>query len=698
MTRNGRTDIAEAVIDEVRRELGDREAGALLATCGDVTVGRLLPEILYAVASLAPLARRHPGALLDHIEEQLAALPSRQRDLLWHQVGTALPALATADPDRVLRLVEDLGPSHVIPYGIQPVLGRLIRFAPARVAALVVDDGYILTIRWHLPIALRRNIWWFSPADRTAIARALREHEHLLLSVIGLLAPSDRERVFTEAVAGLDTSTMMWSPAFLDVLPHARAGGTGRIRLDRSRQDLLDVLLRPRPLRGRFLKGDVRFVPVMMGRFDRWLPRQVEAYHSALEALIATPGTAAWSRTAAVRVLARLPAIGIHAIRPYLAADDVAVQEAALAGLAWTDQPGDALDELLAYAGSDRARVAVYAATRCARFVPRSQLGRPLVDVVERADAKVTSRKEAARLLGTHLPPGAVDALTTLGSRDDIHRDLRIAIGRALRGSLDDDRAWQLFARLAVGADDEARSLLETKPTQIPPRHRSRYAGLVVAGTRSARQQVRSEAFGLLGTWSPWTSEASTVAASAIGNLAVGREWHAALASLGELLRDGSGWHEVAALVATLAGRTDEGLDAGAERDRPSWQRLVAVVDRVAGLPSRDRGVLRARILSIADLLGTVRSFSPEELIVRFSALDWTHPVAALDDIGTRLGQHPLLAPRVMADLARALDRDQTQWRGEDLGDAADHLIGRSSVGHGVLALQLVQAAGGRSA
>ncbi len=77
------TNVAETVIDRIRDELGDREAGALLATCAKGTVRRLLPDLLYAIPNLRSLAKRHPTILLDHTEEELQTLSRRQRDLLW---------------------------------------------------------------------------------------------------------------------------------------------------------------------------------------------------------------------------------------------------------------------------------------------------------------------------------------------------------------------------------------------------------------------------------------------------------------------------------------------------------------------------------------------------------------------------------------------------------------------------------------
>lgn len=596
VNRRGLTSVAEAIVETTRDEFGDREAGVLLATCTPETARRLLPELLYTIPNLRTFARRHPAVLLDFMEVELEGLPRRQRDLLWTRMDAAVSGLALAEPDRLLRLVEEMGPSWVVPHGLSPVLGSMIRFDASRIARLLVKDEFGEAMRWRLPTVLSRNADRFEPDDQVAVARALREQESLFFGWIGSLAPSRRTEVFTRALEDLDTSTRVWAPGFLDVLPHelrhaearrilelrsiresdtftlqytaflpfaearehlasharrtkaeeraigynlliacarrdrspdvmrealalcdrlqneqgpvglsaiqalaaspaslfgddaldplqqlaqavkeARdtspatlhqlngpafklladsagdpasqrlhfaiallsqlAAPTGSIsfprldrvlprgaetslvaalmprpeeaaRLDRyqltfsltqslgkrawrqdglqrlleaattaasdsvvrtalshwlddphtrsarvaqvlaadestlavptvltavvrSRQDLLDVLLRSRPLKGRFLKGDVRFVPIIHSGFNRWLARQCEAYRGALDALIATPGTAEWSRTAAVRTLARLPEIGAAALEPYLASQQVPIQEAA---------------------------------------------------------------------------------------------------------------------------------------------------------------------------------------------------------------------------------------------------------------------------------------------------------------------------------------------------------------------------------
>lgn len=659
VNRRGLTSVAEAIVETTRDEFGDREAGVLLATCTPETARRLLPELLYTIPNLRTFARRQPAVLLDFMEVELEGLPRRQRDLLWTRMDAAVSGLALAEPDRLLRLVEEMGPSWVVPHGLSPVLGSMIRFDASRIARLLVKDEFGEAMRWRLPTVLSRNADRFEPDDQVAVARALREQESLFFGWIGSLAPSRRTEVFTRALEDLDTSTRVWAPGFLDVLPHelrhaearrilelrsiresdtftlqytaflpfaearehlasharrtkaeeraigynlliacarrdrspdvmrealalcdrlqneqdpvrlsaiqalaaspaslfgddaldplqqlaqavkeARdtspatlhqlnepafklladsagdpasqrlhfaiallsqlAAPTGSIsfprldrvlprgaetslvaalmprleeaaRLDRyqltfsltqslgkrawrqdglqrlleaattaasdsvvrtalshwlddphtrsarvaqvlaadestlavptvltavvrSRQDLLDVLLRSRPLKGRFLKGDVRFVPIIHSGFNRWLPRQLRGVprrtrrarrHTGNRRMVPHgrrphPRPATRNRDSGARALPRQPTGADPGSGP--------------GGLAWTDEPGRALNQLLAHAGTDRARVAVYAATRCARFVPRAERRQPLESVLRSETAKVTSK------------------------------------------------------------------------------------------------------------------------------------------------------------------------------------------------------------------------------------------------------------------------------------------------------------------
>ncbi|MFV0451955.1 MAG: hypothetical protein ACK5LS_06890, partial [Propioniciclava sp.] len=275
---------------------------------------------------------------------------------------------------------------------------------------------------------------------------------------------------------------------------------------------------------------------------------------------------------------------------------------------------------------------------------------------------------------------------------DRTHRDLRIAIGRSLRGFLDDDRAWRVLATFPTRSADEARSLLATTPDQLSPRHLPRFAELVVETCQSAPPPVRAEALASLAVWFPWTDRAPLLACAAIGDLD-GGPWRPATVALTTMLRNGVGWPETADLVRQLAGRKDGPADqAGANRDRPSAQRLDALLRAVTERPH----LVRAELPALAALLADQTAWAPGAFLVGAAAIDWSAPVAALLALAATLDDHPLLSEMARGALGRALEQDRASWEGDTLGDAADQLIARSSSGSGLLALQLARSVGSR--
>ncbi|MET8997111.1 hypothetical protein [Amycolatopsis sp. NPDC004169] len=86
------------------------------------------------------------------------------------------------------------------------------------------------------------------------------------------------------------------------------------------------------------------------------------------------------------------------------------------------------------------------------------------------AGKKVTSRKEAIRLLAEHRVPGAADELAALWADLQLHRDLRRAIVSAAHRLLDDERAWQWLTE-ATGMTAVATAVTEAAPPTIAEHH-----------------------------------------------------------------------------------------------------------------------------------------------------------------------------------------------------------------------------------
>ncbi|MCZ4516707.1 hypothetical protein O3Q52_53140, partial [Streptomyces sp. ActVer] len=303
--------------------------------------------------------------------------------------------------------------------------------------------------------------------------------------------------------------------------------------ITRRRTDLLDVLLADIPPYGRFLtKGSPWTVPVSH-YVRRWLPRQQEAVARQLGEQAADAGLPSYTRVAAIAQGAWIPGAGVGLVRDWTGSSDVVLAEAALGALAHTGRPGDALPELLAHAGNDRARVAVYAATRASRHVAPSQLVGQLREVLLGPGVKVTSRKEAARLAAARLPiPVAAGLLTEAYERPGAHLDVRAACVAFAGALLTEESVWTLLHD-ASGAEPVLRAaVLRVSPLDLPERHRARYAGLVRDVSATDDPATANLAFAALSHWAPWSPDAPTVLASATADLSNRTSWRAAAQGL----------------------------------------------------------------------------------------------------------------------------------------------------------------------
>lgn len=449
------------------------------------------------------------------------------------------------------------------------------------------------------------------------------------------------------------------------------------------RQDLLDVLWQPTPLRGRFWRRKACYVPVLRTTATGWLPRQVEAYGAALARLATTRGTPTWQVAAAVRQLG-LPGLGVRLLLPFVESADEAQQEAALAALAWSDDPAAAVDRLVAHRGDDRARVAVYALQRCLRFLRPAEAVAGLRTLLSDG-SKTTSVKEGARLVGLVRPPQALDLLLELVGPDS-HRDVRAALGRTLRGFLDDDRAWQRLAELAAGSRDEGQALAETSPYQLAERHRTRYAQVLLTAARTT-----PELLGELDDWVPVQPRLVEALTGQVLDPGSG-SWLPCVYGLARAVEHQVGWPEVLGLAEQLAARAlgPDQPDAADEADLPLLRRLDQLARRLLALSDHD---LRPHWHQLAQTLGQYPAFQPWLPAAVVAAVNPADPVPGVLEI-PRLAPDPMLCEQLRTAVTR-LPSHLLQADPELLGAAADAVLSDDPVA-GVVALSLVEVGGSR--
>ncbi len=231
--------------------------------------------------------------------------------------------------------------------------------------------------------------------------------------------------------------------------------------LHRHRQDLLTPFLGRKAYRGRFSTGKTRFVLPLSDGFHRWTPAQQETFARTLGEVISDAERDSPAVFGAIRQLAALPDVPPDALigLASLSSPRPAAREAALRALGGLDA-GQGVPALLEALDDDRARIAIYALRRSVTEMPP-----PSALALLRAVplAKVTVAKETVRLLGDLHGEDAFRALLEM-DRDDLHRDVRVALIRALWPHVERPEARAVMERAAAAADPALPSVVGRIP------------------------------------------------------------------------------------------------------------------------------------------------------------------------------------------------------------------------------------------
>jgi hypothetical protein len=637
--------------------------GAAAATREPTTVGQALASLTRLPNEQDPVRRAAmqaiaaiPTGLLAQSDlsqlEKMATDALQARDASWitRQAVEAVAmslirhgAVTTDAPvlDCGLRIMEMAGGhnrtlnlhnlNQNLPQGAEHAVFEVLR---PRIAADTEVDRHELAL--SLAAGLRRRAWALPALQDYLGAAVTAADDSTVRRAIDLwLAPPTSRDERVELVFGRDPSTITVR-SVADVI-------------SRRRTDLLDRVL-DRPLHGRFVKPGIQLVPLFDGGARHWLPRQVTRYAELLADLATAPKKTVWERTAAVRRLGRLPGVGADAVRPFLSDDEVAVVETALAALAWTDRPDEVLGELLGYADTDRARVAVYAATRCARAVAPERVLAALRPVL--TGRKVTSRKEAVRLIAEHRVPGAVDELMALWADPDLHRDVRRSIVSAARWVLDDSRVWTILAEAATAEAAVATALADAGPFTVAEPRRGRYGVLVRTVAEHPDADTARAGLAAWPAWASWDRGGAATLVRVVRDLDNTATWRSAadgLISACALTGDPA---PLRAAVAGLAGEDDV---IGPERDLPARQRVNYLVQYLTARIDLSGEALRGAAEALSEVLVSATDYRVDGLALAVAALPRRGDLLpALRRIAT-LADRPVLAWCVADRLERWL-------------------------------------------
>ncbi len=221
--------------------------------------------------------------------------------------------------------------------------------------------------------------------------------------------------------------------------------------LHHQRQDLLNDFLGRTAYSGKFSTGRTRFVLPMQNGFYRWTPKQQQTFALTLSELANdkerdTPAVmqALWQMAA----LPDAPPPALWRVARMQSTKNLAARDTALRALARLDA-GEGVEELIAALDDDRARIAIYALRAVLLEMPVAQA----LQILRAAPTqKVTVAKEIVRLLGDLKTPAALNELLSWATRN-LHRDIHIALLRALWEHLHDLRVWPVLQSAAQSPD-----------------------------------------------------------------------------------------------------------------------------------------------------------------------------------------------------------------------------------------------------
>ncbi|MEV7598212.1 hypothetical protein AB0O91_12625 [Kitasatospora sp. NPDC089797] len=436
----------------------------------------------------------------------------------------------------------------------------------------------------------------------------------------------------------------------LALRPSAVALAPVRAVLTGARTDLLGVLLGSVGDPPRDPLGGIALTEADLATAGRWLPAQQQAAAELLARTVDDPDRAPHERAAALRAAARIPLHGEALLRRYTGSADTVLAEAALAALPWTAAPARALAALLSHAGDERARVALYAAGRAARYAPSGELGPWLRRIALDPTAKVTSRKQAVRLTAAHLPlTDAADLLREAYAAPEQHHDVRAAVLAAVGARIADLPLWDVLTDAAEGPPSlRPAAVQHLRPHQVPAGQRPRFAALMARLAVDDDRLTAVPAQQQLISWGRYVPEAvRALVPLAVDPAEQERGAGAARVLTGVALSDAphplggcAPGSVLADALTALIGTVRAGEPALPGRDQPA-RRRIALLSGWMWSENVSEETLRTTQRAVADVLLTEPAMLPEAT---------SRLVAALDLDGADLGERLTELAALVAD------------------------------------------------
>ncbi len=218
--------------------------------------------------------------------------------------------------------------------------------------------------------------------------------------------------------------------------------------LHRHRQDLLTPFLGRYAYEGRFSTGKTRSVLPLSNGFQRWTPTQQAIFAEALLEVANDPHRPTHTLLYTLHQLAAMPFLTPAHIISFASDARQPVRDVALRLLGRLDA-GQGIPTLLEALNDERAHVAIYSLRNSLLAMPQTEALRILRNIPLR---QVTVAKEVVRLVGDLASDAAYRELLALNEQN-LHRDVRVALLRALWSFLDHNETWDTLMLASQSSD-----------------------------------------------------------------------------------------------------------------------------------------------------------------------------------------------------------------------------------------------------
>lgn len=214
--------------------------------------------------------------------------------------------------------------------------------------------------------------------------------------------------------------------------------------LGRRKQSLLTPYLGQKSYKGRFGTGKTRIVPDFQGEFHRWTSKQISIYSHELCLLAEQESSNHGDKCYGIYRLCSLPEPNTEVLSRVSSLEnkEEAVRDFTIRQLADTDN-SCGLPILLQCLNDDRARQAIYALRKAVMSMDSDTALRLLKSVPRE---RVSIFKEVVRLAGDTKTKSAFEWLSELEPAD-LHKDVRVALLRALWNFPEENQTWQIMRR-----------------------------------------------------------------------------------------------------------------------------------------------------------------------------------------------------------------------------------------------------------